>query len=265
MRMHEPTRAGRFAGVLLAMLLMTLLYAGVAEAEPRIKTSGCKIYDTNQVDPIASASHVHHHFGNTSTSNQSTRQSLSEHKKTSCSEDSSWFTSAGWFPVERNEPVIRVGVYYRAPGDQTEVRRIPRGLELLGTQKMYNCNDGRWQDSPVYSCRDNWAVSVKFPDCWNEASKEETTMVYSRNGDCPRTHPYRIPHISYLIQHDNPDNVVANPLMVSAGVNEWHPYSSMHADYLSANQPVFNRKLIGLCLRSQPDNATADTLPDKCG
>jgi hypothetical protein len=33
MRMHELTRAGRLAGVLLAMLLMALLYAGVAEAE----------------------------------------------------------------------------------------------------------------------------------------------------------------------------------------------------------------------------------------
>jgi hypothetical protein len=90
-------------------------------------------------------------------------------------------------------------------------------------------------------------------------------MVYSRNGDCPSTHPYRIPRISYLIQHDNPDNVVANPLIVSAGVNEWHQYSSIHADYLSANQTVFIRRLIELCLHSQPDNATPETLPDEYG
>ncbi len=265
MTMHGLTRGGRLAVVLLAMLLVALLWAGVAEAEPRIKTNSCKIYDTNQVDPIASASHVHRQFGNTSTSNESTGKSLFEHNETSCSEESGWFMSAGWLPVERYEEVSRVAVYYRAPGDQTEVRSIPRGLQLLGTEARYNCNGGPSQEDPVYSCRGDWAVSVTFPDCWNETSKAETTMVYSRNGDCPSTHPYRIPRISYLIQHDNPDNVVANPLMVSAGTDEWHPYSSMHADYLSANQRVFNERLIGLCLRSQPDKATPETLPDKCG
>ena len=32
-----------------------------------------------------------------------------------------------------------------------------------------------------------------------------------------------------------------NPLQVSAGVDEWHRYTSMHADYLFAAQDQFHR------------------------
>jgi hypothetical protein len=37
----------------------------------------------------------------------------------------------------------------------------------------------------------------------------------------------------------------------------------MHADYLAANQPVFNDRLIDLCLRNAPDSVTS-AHPD-CG
>ena len=100
-----------------------------AQANVRLKTDGCRIYDTNRVDPIAFSAHLHHQFGNTSTTNSSTGLSLFGNTDTSCASD--WFTSEGWFPVERYEPVRRITVYYRAPGDQTEIRRIPKGLQLL--------------------------------------------------------------------------------------------------------------------------------------
>ena len=183
---------------------------------------------------------------------------------TSCNE--SWFTSAGWFPVERNESVKGVNVYYRAPGDQTKIKAIPKGLQLLATKQSessvsgtkYNCNEGPFQDSPPYSCRTNWATSIAFPDCINTSrlANEATNAVYSRNGVCPSTHPYRIPRISYLVMHDNADGVVPNPLRISAGVNAWEGYTFMHADYFAANRPVFNNELLGLCLRNAPDSVT---------
>ena len=258
---------GRVGGAsLLAVALAAVLLgplAGRADAQPQIKVN-CDVYATNQVDPIALSPHLHHQIGNTSTTNRSTSDSLLNNRGTSCNEG--WFTSAGWFPVERNESVKGVNVYYRAPGNQKTIKAIPKGLQLLATEQggsivsgtKYNCNEGPFRDSPPYGCRTNWATSINFPDCINTSrlANEGTNAVYSRNGVCPSTHPYRIPRINYLIMHDNADGVVPNPLRVSAGVNAWEGYTFMHADYFAANQPVFNNELLDLCLRDAPDRVT---------
>ncbi len=258
-------RAPLFGRVVVggALLLVAVLllgpFAARADAQPRIKVN-CEVYATNYVDPIAHTDHLHHQIGNTSTTNSSTGTSLFNNPRTSCNE--SWFTSAGWFPVERYEPVQGVNVYYRAPGDQTQVRRIPTGLQLLGTDEKYNCGtDGTFQETPPYGCQDSWTTRVVFPDCWNQRSLEETTTVYSKNGRCPGSHPYKLPQINYLIQHTTTG--VTNPLRVSAGHDAWEPYTAMHADYFAANQlPEFNR-LIDICLRKAKDSQTV-AHPD-CG
>ena len=245
----------------LAAVLLGLL-AGRADAQPQIKVH-CEVYATNHVDPIAFADHLHHQIGNTSTTNSSTGDSLLNNRGTSCNAD--WLTSAGWFPVERNESVKGVNIYYRAPGDQTKIKAIPKGLQLLATNQSanvsgtkYSCNDGAFQDTPPYGCRTDWATSINFPDCIDTSrlADEATNAVYSRTGVCPSTHPYRIPRINYLVMHDNTDGVVPNPLRVSAGVNAWEGYTFMHADYFAANQPLFNSELLDLCLRDAPDSVT---------
>jgi hypothetical protein len=157
-----------------------------------------------------------------------------------------------------------VSVYYRAPGDQTKVRAIPTGLQLVAADQEYNCNDGPFRVTPPYGCAGEWNTRVIFPDCWNQRSLEETSAVYgSTRGECPSTHPYRIPRISYLIRHPNTDGVVPNPLRVSAGVNTWGDWSFMHGDYFAANQSVFNNVLLDLCLRSAPDSVTV--ADPRCG
>ncbi len=253
---HAPL-FGRVGGALLLAVALAAVLLGPlaarADAQPQIKVN-CEVYATTYVDPIAFSDHLHHQIGNTSTTNQSTGQSLFNSRSTSCNEG--WFTSAGWFPVERYESVKGVNVYYRAPGDQTKINAIPTGLQLLATEQKYNCNEGPFQNTPPYGCRTNWSTSVTFPDCINTSrlANEATNAVYSRTGVCPSTHPYRIPRISYLVMHDNVDGVVPNPLRVSAGVNAWADYTFMHADYFAANQPVFNDVLLNLCLRNVPDS-----------
>ena len=248
--------AMRVGGAMLpVLLLMVLLFAAPVDAEPRIKVSGCKIYTTNHVDPIAFTDHLHRHFGNRSTTNRSTGANLFNRKTTSCKED--WFTSAGWFPVERGEPVLKVAVYYRAPGNQKQVRAIPKGLQLLGVDQEYSCNDGPFRETPLYGCAREWSTRVIFSDCWDTKSLQEGHTVSSNwRGQCPRSHPYRIPKINYLIRHPNTDGKVSKPLRVSVGADSWAKYTFMHGDYLAANRPVFNRKLIGLCLRNAPDSVT---------
>ena len=122
----------RVGTVLLLVLLLAVLLAARADAKPQIKVN-CDVYAENYVDPIAFASHLHRQIGNTSTTNSSTGDSLFNNPSTSC--DESWFTSAGWFPVERNESVKGVNVYYRAPGDPTKIKAIPKGLQLLATKQ----------------------------------------------------------------------------------------------------------------------------------
>ena len=276
----EPT-GGRLASLLwrlggalllavpLAAVLLGLL-AGRADAQPQIKVH-CEVYATNYVDPIALSDHLHRQIGNTSTTNRSTGDSLFNDRGTSCNEG--WFTSAGWFPVERDESVSGVNVYYRAPGDQTKIKAIPKGLQLLATRQSgslvsgikYNCNAGPFQESPPYGCRADWSTSITFPDCVDTSrlANEATNAVYSRNGVCPSTHPYRIPRVNYLVMHKNTDGQVPNPLRVSAGMNAWEGYTFMHADYFAANQPVFNNELLDLCLRDALDRVTFASL--RCG
>jgi hypothetical protein len=84
---------------IVALLAALMLTQKPADAQ-QIKVH-CEVYATNYVDPIAFADHLHHQIGNTSTTNTSTGQSLFNNRSTSCNEG--WLTSAGWFPVERNE------------------------------------------------------------------------------------------------------------------------------------------------------------------
>ena len=270
MRTNGPARLWRIGGALLlavplAAVLLGLL-AARADAQPRIKVH-CEVYATNYVDPIAFSDHLHHQIGNTSTTNNSTAESLLNNRSTSC--DMEWFTTAGWFPVERyEESVSGVNVYYRAPGDQTQIADIPKGLQLLGTREQYVCNgDGTGdglQSTPVYGCNERWGTRVTFPWCWNGFSLEESATVYGpTNSKCPASNPIRLPHIEYLVMHLNKDGVVPNPLQVSAGVDAWEDYTFMHADYFAANQPVFNNELLDLCLRDAPDRVTVAS--PECG
>src|SRR5829696_8509407 len=246
---REMRRFWRMGSVLLlAVLLSVLLAARPADANPRIKVSGCNVYATNRVDPIAFSQHLHNHFGNTTTTNTSTGQSLLAANKTSCK--APWFTSAGWFPVAQNVPLVsknQVAVYYRAPGDQQQVQDIPTGLGIVSHE--------------VHIKSGGSLVTVTFPDCWDQRRLNPANMVKSRNGVCPSTHPYRIPRVFYLIRYNG---TVTSQTMVSSGVDSWVPFGSeMHADYLAANQPVFNDRLIDLCLRNAPDSVTS-AHPD-CG
>ena len=245
----------RVLGALIGALAFYLVLASPANAA-QIKVH-CEVYATNYVDPIAFSDHLHHQIGNTSTTNTSTANSLLNNRSTSC--DTEWFTTAGWFPVERYESVSGVNVYYRAPGDQTKIANIPKGLQLLGTREQYVCSgDGSGdglQSTPVYGCNKDWSTSVTFPWCWNGFSLEESATVYGpTNGTCPASNPIRLPKISYLVMHKNTDGRMPNPLQVSSGIDEWRDWTFMHADYFAANQPIFNDQLLDLCLRNAPDN-----------
>jgi uncharacterized protein DUF1996 len=222
--------------LLLSLLLAVLLAARPADASTRIKIQ-CNVYDTNTVDPIFFTELLHNHFGNTTTTNSSTGASLKAANRTSCA--APWFTSAGWFPVARDPggrfvPLAsrnQVIVYYRAPGDPTKVMPIPTGLGIFTN------------DIKIKSSGDR--VTLTFPDCWDRKSLNPANMVMSRQGNCPTEYSYRIPRISFVIRYSG---TITSQTQVSSGVDEWAPFGTeMHADYLAANQDVFNDRLIDQC------------------
>jgi hypothetical protein len=224
--------------LLLTLLLGVLLAARPADASTRILIR-CTVYDRNMEDPIFFTEHLHDHIGNTTTTDSSTGESLKAANETSC--DKPWFTSAGWFPVARDPggrfvplaPRNQVIVYYRNPGDATDLQPIPTGLGIFTN------------DIKIKSSGDR--VTLTFPDCWNERSLKPADMVRSRQGNCPSEYSYRIPRVSYVIRYSG---TITSLTEVSAGVDAWAPYrTGMHADYLAANQDVFNEELIDRCLR----------------
>jgi hypothetical protein len=241
--------------LLLTLLLGVLLAARPADASTRIQIR-CTLYDLNMagnmVDPIFPENeHLHHHFGNRTTTDASTGETLKaatigRPDLTSCDKD--WFTSAGWFPVARDaggrivpfERRNQVIVYYRNPGCAADLQPIPTGLGIFTN------------DIKIKSSGDR--VTLTFADCLNPAALVDPDMLSpadmrrSRQGNCPSEYSYRIPRVSYVIRYSG---TITSQTEVSAGVNAWEPFSTgMHADYLAANQDVFNDQLIEQCLRS---------------
>lgn len=247
------TRTRNFMLALIGVLLVALLFTAAVEAKS-IRNS-CTIYTENRVDPIAFTTHLHRQFGNTSTSNESTDDSLFNHTDTSCELGAKWWTNAGWFPVERYEDVPNIIVYYRDPGDHgINLVGFQRGMELIAkndpTNKFaeiqYSCASGPGkttgkQATPPYDCTANWATHITFPRCWDGNGKEHTDFRYGPNrGSCPSTHPHVMPEINFLIRHPNRDGVVPEPLQISMGDGQWGDYTMMHADYIFAAQDEFN-------------------------
>ena len=72
----------RVACALFVALLAAPMLTQKADVAPSNRVAG-NIYATNNVDPKAFSDHLHHPFGNTSTSNSSTFKSLYANKTTS--------------------------------------------------------------------------------------------------------------------------------------------------------------------------------------
>ncbi len=243
----------RLACAFILALLAALMLTQKAEAGSIRVT--CDIYAINQYDPIGHAHHQHLQFGNTSLTNMSTGASLYANKDTSCENEAEWWTNAGWFPMEHNEPVSDAIVYYRGPEPDSRIVDIPRDMELIGkndpgnnmAELWYTCGSSPGdtapaQATPPYGCKENWSTQVRFPRCWDGIGTEHTDVVYGPNRQsCPSTHPYKLPEINYLVRHPNVDGVVPNPLQVSGDDGAWLPFTSMHADYFFAAQDEFSR------------------------
>ena len=257
--MPPDVRASSFwrTGVALALaLLAALLIASRAEADSRIRAGSCDIYAINRVDPIAFSSHDHEQWGNPALTQSSTGEQLKASAKTTCSSPGSgWMTSAAWFPTPQPFNAEKATIYYRDPGD-IKVNPVPTGLKLISHEAIFK----------------NSLTTMHFPNCLAvdgvgrpllDSSDHESHAVDANSRACPRSHPYRIPRISYLLHWPRS---LSSSTPVSIGSSQWGPAGEhMHADYFGANQDVFNDRLIDLCLndvRNSVDVAHPDCGPE---
>jgi hypothetical protein len=265
--------------VVVAILLSLSTTAGnpveaqedVQEFGPMVRF-GCKPSHILEEDPILDPppgeAHLHQFVGNTSANADSTHESLVSNLDTTCRPAID--TSSYWFPVIREAGKRinprRVSLYYQAPGDQTKVKNVVDGLQIITDESIgdvdYRCGTNADTEKPPYGCKAaKFRIRLHFPDCWNQQTLKEGSTVSSVNGKCPRSHPYRYPAIRMVIHYPITDGKLDRPITVSAGAGEWHGIDSMHGDIFFAPQQPVSDVRTKYCLRQVGDS---EPRPDVC-
>lgn len=228
-------------------------------------------------DPIVApnapgGSHSHDFFGNTSTNNASTYESLLAHDATSCNRVGD--TAAYWAPSLLVDGAIiqpqRINAYYRPGGkDPATLEPFPAGLKVIaGDSRATSPQDLRivsWGCAstsagtpevrpsvtpvtcPFDGKQGGLKIRIRFPDCWNgvdlDSADHKSHMAYSRRGACPETHPVPVPQINMNVVYP----ASGGPNVVLASGNS--PLTG-HADFFNAWDQATLEMLIENCLNS---------------
>lgn len=288
--------SARRSGVHTATLVAATLVAAVASllavltpaASARSSDHGasfavrCDFSHRAPDDPIVhpgmpGMAHSHDFFGNTSTSADSTHDSLLG-QETTCTrpEDTAayWLPTVSWGGVEVDSN--RAVFYYRAGGkDHKKVKPFPAGLKIIaGNEKRvtWRCgrldNGGGSQNPPSGCDNGELGVRVIFPDCLDVARNGEplldnerdhrSHMAYSRRIDgrvrCPRSHPRPVPVLTMNVTFDLPEP--SGQVTLSSG-----GASTMHADFFNAwDQEELDRLVVNCINKVSPSKPR----PDDC-
>jgi hypothetical protein len=277
--------------VLVGLGLVVLVVALAAvnhmshRSSPGSFSVACPLAHAAPDDPIVmpgmgGMSHLHAFFGNTSTSADSTRDSMLA-ATTTCGDPRD--TSAVWTPVALMDgqvviPPREKTYYFRASG---HVGPVPADLRAIAGDAHATAPDPvavTWDcgiDTPradhPYDCRpytngagpvDGIIARVDFPICWDgsvDAPDHRSNLVYADRGRCPSDHPHEIPRISVRVHFGiwdpcvgatpcGPDDAsAANVAMtLSSG-----PYYTMHADFWNTWQQDALDALVDRCVRGR--------------
>ena len=252
------------------------------------------------VDPIVDfginpSHHLHDFYGNTTTDENSTYQTLRA-GGTTC--DDPGDTAAYWAPTlswtdssgttERTASITRF--YYRLGGKSPNVPVNPHpaldtngdgqlddGLKIVtvqGKNVQWRCmNTGTFSTKPPSRC-DNGklVVRIMFPDCLQvdangrpllDSPDHRSHMVDSVRPEnalkdkCPSTHPYPVPMLQTNIEFPIPPGT-RGTVKLSSGA-----YSTMHADFFNAWDQARLEHLVDICLNNEPFTASYPK-PDEC-
>lgn len=191
-------------------------------------------------------SHSHDFFANTSTSADSTLESLRA-ASTRCRDRGD--TAAYWVPTLYDNgvvvtPAFSTAYYLTGRKDHTAIQAFPAGLKIVaGNAKAtapqplivtgWDCGvtGNEVSQSSVPTCPEQTLrLRVSFPDCWNgtdlDSTDHKSHMAYSRRGTCPASHPVPVPRLVLFVRY---------PIVGGSGVTLASGTSNTaHADFFNA-------------------------------
>ena len=253
-------------------------------------TTHCFYSHSNTGDPIADPSpdmaHLHDFFGNDSTDQDSTKQSLAA-AGGNCFRETQ--KSAIWVPriTWGGEEVApkRTGDYWgtRTGLDPERTTTTPDGFKMIAyAPAADNRSDGRplangakarlnfhcnkaigVQDSmdapktPPESCTERTlGIAVTFPECWDgeawnvQGGANMRHSLYNPNTQnrfCPESHPRYIPRVQLFVDYDLPS--AEGPLKVMGPGGMVMGPDFYHADYFNVEDPAVLGPLVEQCIR----------------
>jgi hypothetical protein len=275
-----------------AACVVTLMWwkAPVASAQEEAPTGAnfvvqCGFSHQKQVDPIVdfgkpTSFHMHDFFGNTTTDENSTLQSLRaaasrpDHGTTCEPKPGQTFgdTAAYWIPTvswtnSRGKTTqlkaSQTFFYYRAGlKDPVDVKPHPAGLKIItvqGKNVEWRCQNGNWSTTPPTRCENGkLVVRIFFPDCLAvdangrpllDSADHRSHMVNAGSAGCPSTHPYPVPRLQTNLQFPIP-TTKGKPTLSSGA------YSTMHVDFFNAWQAGTLEDLVARCINEAPFTAS---------
>lgn len=239
-----------------AVLVGSLLLGGTAQAAnpPKFKVL-CKHSHFAQVDPIVApgspmSAHMHDFIGNTTTNEDSTFASMTAGDST-CSAVGD--TAGYWIPTVLDGSTFispqAVTVYYRGGPEGEHVTPFPPDFRVVTRVFVYPSSDE--------------TINVKFPPCWDGVHTDSTDhishLAWPRNkvgastGDCPTTHPVRVPAVSLNMRYRTP---VQGETLSSGDA------STMHADFWNTWDQDVLEALVDRCL-NKGAGVDCGTIKDK--
>jgi hypothetical protein len=260
-------------GAVLGAVLVSIALASTGRSQPsaaaqfvpgsfpggRYFNVTCGFSHRNNDDPIVfpdapGKSHNHTYIGNRSVTASSTAPSLVGGTSTCDEFDSSTY----WVPTmfDALEPQIPLGaIVYYTRHTNGPVVAPPPGLKMVaGNQNArkpqarrivsFSCGGGVGRRfAAVVQCSEDSALvyNVRFPNCWNGTSTDSPNhkrhMAYSSGGDCPASHPVRLPTIDVVLLYQ-PMTKHARPSSGKFGA---------HADFMNGwDQNLLERIVSGL-------------------
>ena len=232
-------------------------------------------------------SHLHDFFGNVSVNANSTTDSLAKAASTCLRGMDQVDRAAYWTPalLHRGRPVtgspdeLRIDAYYAVLNKPIPVQPIPFGLRMIAGDSRaqrpqstsiakYNCvgfpsgGEKTPASTAIPSCPSDMylSASIKFPGCWDgrnlDSPDHKSHMAYPTQGDCPVTHPVRLPTLNIRLRWKMARGIPGSELALSSG-----GHYSLHADFWNVWSPAVMQWLVTNCLnrmRNCTDIARSD-------
>ncbi|GLY18143.1 DUF1996 domain-containing protein [Kineosporia rhizophila] len=223
----------------------------------------CKYSHSGKNDPIVfpgqkGKSHMHSFVGNRKTNATTTPASLMKFTATSCVPKKDF--SSYWVPTLTSKKTGKAVqpsefiVYYGSLLDDKNKKKtmpMPNGMRMIygdaskqvktpaGSRDAFYCSGGP-VEGKTRSTDGNWPVCgdggtvhfmMRYPDCWDgkhlDSPDHKSHVAYGSMGDCPKSHPVRIPAITKSIYY--PTGGSKEGFTLSSGMA-----SSMHGDVFIA-------------------------------